>query len=146
MSGTSLYPTLLHLASAVYLLFCFWWCVPCACLYKSLTGGGALSPVRKDLGGNFDKWFPICVRFFFFFNSKWRSALVYQIHFLNQNQSTMALWAEMTVDEHFRMSCMWAHFPDRFPHYAWTAKSAHSNCGGSRVYACLGVTLHLLFR
>ena len=37
-------------------------------------------------------------------------------------------------------------FPDRFPHYAWTAAwSAHSNFVGSKVYACLGVTCHLRF-
>ena len=35
-------------------------------------------------------------------------------------------------------------FPDRFPHYSWTpAWPAHSDFGGSRVYACLGVTCHL---
>ena len=34
-------------------------------------------------------------------------------------------------------------FPDRFPHYAWTAQSAHSGFAGCRVYACLGVTCHL---
>ena len=43
-------------------------------------------------------------------------------------------------------SCAWAHFADRFPHYAFTAKSAHSDFVGSRVYACLGVTSwHLHF-
>ena len=37
-------------------------------------------------------------------------------------------------------------FPDRFPHYAWTAAlSAHSDFVGSRVCACLGVTCHLHF-
>ena len=37
-------------------------------------------------------------------------------------------------------------FLDRFPHYAWTVTwSAHSGFAGSRVYACLGVTCHLLF-
>ena len=37
-------------------------------------------------------------------------------------------------------------FPDRFPHYAWTAAwSAHSDSVGSRVYACLGLTCHLHF-
>ena len=34
-------------------------------------------------------------------------------------------------------------FPDRFPHYAWTAAwSAHSDFVESKVYACLGVTCH----
>ena len=37
-------------------------------------------------------------------------------------------------------------FADRFPHYACTAAwSAYSDFGGSRVYACLGVTCHLHF-
>ena len=37
-------------------------------------------------------------------------------------------------------------FPDRFPHYVWTAAwSAKFNFVGSRVYACLGVTCHLHF-
>ena len=37
-------------------------------------------------------------------------------------------------------------FPDRFPHYAWTAAlSAHSDFVGSRVYACLGVNSDVHF-
>ena len=37
-------------------------------------------------------------------------------------------------------------FPDRFPHYAWTAAwLAHSDFVGSKVYACLGVICHLHF-
>ena len=37
-------------------------------------------------------------------------------------------------------------FPDRLPHYAWTAAlSAHSDFIGSRAYTCLGVTCHLHF-
>ena len=37
-------------------------------------------------------------------------------------------------------------FPDRFPHYASTAaQSAHSDCAGSRVCACLGVICNLHF-
>ena len=37
-------------------------------------------------------------------------------------------------------------FPDRFPHYAWTAaRSAHSDFVGSRVYSCLDVTCYLHF-
>ena len=35
-------------------------------------------------------------------------------------------------------------FPDRFPHYAYTASySAYTDFVGSRAYACLGVTCHL---
>ena len=36
--------------------------------------------------------------------------------FQAKNQSTMAQWDDMTVDEWFLMSCMWAHFPYGFPH------------------------------
>ena len=43
------------------------------------------------------------------------------------------------------MSYVWAHFPDRFLRYAWTAYSAHSNFVGSKVYVRLGVTCHLHF-
>ena len=42
-------------------------------------------------------------------------------------------------------TCMTALFPDRFPHYAWTAQSAHLDFAGARVYACLSVTGHLHF-
>ena len=42
-------------------------------------------------------------------------------------------------------SCVWAHFPDRFPQYAWTAKSAHSNFVGVKGYACLDVNCRLHF-
>ena len=40
-------------------------------------------------------------------------------------------------------SCTWAHFPDRFSHHAWTAKSTHSYFVGARVCVCLGVTCQL---
>ena len=37
-------------------------------------------------------------------------------------------------------------FPDRFPHYAWTAAyPAHADFVGSRVYACLDVNCHMHF-
>ena len=37
-------------------------------------------------------------------------------------------------------------FPDKFPHYAWTAAlSTHSDFVGSKVYTCWGVTCHLHF-
>ena len=80
------------------------------------------------------------MRFFFL---KWRSAHVHGFHFLGQDQSTVAQWAKMTVAECSLMSCMWARFPDRLPHYAWTAQSAHCNIIGPRVSACLNVTCHL---
>ena len=48
-----------------------------------------------------------------------------------KDQFTVAQQAETTVDEHSPMRCMWAHFPDRFPHYSWTAQSAHYHFVGS---------------
>ena len=95
-----------------------------------------------DLGGKV-LWFIPRLRFFF----RWRSARAYQFHFFfkGQDQSTMAQRAKTTVAECFLTSCGWVRFPDRFLHYAWTAKSAHSDSIGSRVYACLGVTCHLYF-
>ena len=41
---------------------------------------------------------------------------------------------------------MWVHFPDRFPHYAWTIQSVHSNFIGSGVHACLDVTCYLHYQ
>ena len=43
------------------------------------------------------------------------------------------------------MSCVWAYFPGRFPHHAWTAQFALSDFVGSRVYAYLGENCHLHF-
>ena len=68
---------------------------------------------------------------FLFF--KWRSVCTHKFHFLGQDQFTVAQQAEMPVDKCSLMSCMWAQFPDSFPHYAWTAQSAHSDFVGSRV-------------
>ena len=61
------------------------------------------------------------------------------LNFIGQDQCTVAQQAEIL------MSCIWAHFPDRFLHYVWTAKWAHSDFVRSRVYVCLGVTCHLHF-
>ena len=62
-----------------------------------------------------------------------------------QDQSTAAQRAETTVAECFSTSCIWAHFSDKFPHYAWTAMSAHSDFVWSRLCACLSVTYYLNF-
>ena len=84
-----------------------------------------------DLRERFDASFPACIYFL-------RSVCMHHFHFFGQDQPTVAQWAEMTVDKCCLTSCIWTRFPDRFPHYAWTAYSAHSF--GSRVYACSGVT------
>ena len=46
------------------------------------------------------------------------SLLTHQFHFLRQDKSTVAQWAEMTTVAQWLTSCEWACFPDRFPHYA----------------------------
>ena len=63
----------------------------------------------------------------FFF--KWRSACAHQFHSLGQVQSTMAQWAEMTVDKPFLASCVRARFPSGFSHYAWTTKATLTPVG-----------------
>ena len=76
---------------------------------------------------------------------KWRSARAHQFQSLSRGQTTVAQRAERIVAERSMTSCVRALFPDRFPHYAWTAKSAHSNAVGSRMYADLSVAGHLPF-
>ena len=56
--------------------------------------------------------------FFFFFKVE---VSVHTPIFLGQDQSTVAQQSEMTVAKCFIRSCVWARFPDRFSHYAWTA-------------------------
>ena len=56
-----------------------------------------------------------------FFFLMWRSARAHLFHPLCQDWSTVAQQAAMTVPECFLMSCMWSHFPEKFPHYPWTA-------------------------
>ena len=73
----------------------------------------------------------------------------HQFHSLGQNQSTVAQWADTTVECSW-MSYVWAHFPDRFPHCAWTTvsllqllwvKGEHTNSGS----IVATVTLLLVF-
>ena len=77
----------------------------------------------------------------FFFCCKW-SVYANQLHFLAQDQSTVAQRQETFVAECSLTSCVWVHLPDRFPHLN---NIAHSNLVGSRVYVCLGVICHLHF-
>ena len=53
-------------------------------------------------------------------------------------QFTVAQWADTSLDEHSLMSCMWACFPDGFPHHAWTAVSPLWLCWvmGICVFSC----------
>ena len=77
-----------------------------------------LFPHLQGFGGKVQQFIP-CLHYLIFL--KWRSACEYRIDFSGQDQSTVAQKAEMTVAECSLMSCMWTHFPDRFPYYAWTA-------------------------
>ena len=116
-----------------------------------------LSSSMRGFSGRFAELFSVYAFFLSFFVSffhsfilffflQWRFARTYQIHPLGQDQSTVVEEAEKTVAESSPMSCVWARFPDRFPHYAWTAQSAHSDFNGSWVYTCLNVTCYLPFR
>ena len=52
----------------------------------------------------------------------------------------------MTMTESLLRSLHVSSFPEKFPHYAWTAAlSAHSDFAASRVYVCLGVNCNLYF-
>ena len=44
-----------------------------------------------------------------------------QFYFLGQDQSKVAQQAETMVGKCSLMSCAWAYFPDKLPHYARTA-------------------------
>ena len=48
----------------------------------------------------------------------WRSARAHSLRSFGLDQSAVTQRAEATVDECFLVSCVWARFPDRFPHYA----------------------------
>ena len=78
----------------------------------------ALSSHTRTLREDF--W---CINPFFFsspfFFVQWRSAHAHQLHSFNHSQSTLAQWAETTVAAHSLRSCMLAHFPGRFSHYAY---------------------------
>ena len=79
--------------------------------------------------------------FFFFVEVETRSRALVPLFRSGSVHSGLASWddcARVFPDE-LRVSS----FPDRFPHYACTA--THCAFVGSSVYACLGVTCHLLF-
>ena len=82
---------------------------------RCLWVDGGFGPTCQDFGGRFEDSFPALLLFYL----KWRSVHTYQFHFLGQDQSTVALWAKMTVAKCLLTSCMWAHIPARFPHCAW---------------------------
>ena len=83
-------------------VFCWWW------WWLFLT--------CENFGRRFDGSLPVCA-----FSSQRRSACTHQFHLLRQDQSTVAQWAEMTMDECSLTSCMWACFPNVFQHYVWIA-------------------------
>ena len=84
----------------------------------------------------FDNSFPA-----FDFFLRWRLVRANYFHSSGQDQSTVAQRVETTVAECSLTRCVWAGFPDGFPHYARVESIAHSGFVGSRVYACLGCPL-----
>ena len=99
-------------------------------LWKSWMDQWLFASLAKSLREGLTIHSPSALLFFFFkveISSRTNST------FLGNDQSKMAQWAETTMNKCFLTSYMWACFPDdRFPHYAWSAKSAHSNIIGSR--------------
>ena len=100
------------------------------------VGGGAFSSLR-GLWGKIGQCIPR-LRFFFFFLSGDQLARTNCTLYVRISPQWLSelrwLWPSSLT------SCIWVHFPGRFPHHAWTAWSAHSNFVGSRMYTCLGVT------
>ena len=96
----------------------------------------------EDLGRMFDHSFPTCI--FFFFKEEISLHTLISLFMPGSVYNVSASWDDCVwmFPEKFHMSL----FPDRFPHYAWTAAlSAQPNFVRSRVYACFGVTCHLHF-
>ena len=100
---------------------------------RSVYSGVAFS---SHSGGRFDHSFPTC---------RCRSARAHQFHSLRQGRSTVAHRVETTVVECSLASHAWTRFPGKFPNYACTTLSAHSDFVGSRVYACFGIACLLHF-
>ena len=92
--------------------------------------GGGFSLTCQDFGGR--SFIPYLCFFF---------SMEIGLH----TDSIVAHRAKMTVADFGLTSCVWANFPARIPHYAWTAQSAHSNFDGSWVYVCLSVMCRLHF-
>ena len=89
----------------------------------------------------FDTSFPVCI---FFFLMEISSHTLIPFFWPGSVYSDSVSWdgCDWVFPDKLRVSS----FPDRFPHYAWTAaESAHSNFVGSKMRACLGVTCHLHF-
>ena len=100
------------------------------------SGGGFFLACAEDFGRMVDHSFPACA--FFFFEVQISLGTLIPLLWPGSVHSGSASC--------FLTSCVSARFPDRFPHYAWTAAwSAHSDFVGSRMYACLGITCHLHF-
>ena len=89
----------------------------------------------------FDHSFPACAFFFFFFfkvEISLRTLIpLFRPGSVHRGSASLDNCGRMFPDKLHASS-----FPDRFPHYAWTANSEFV---GSKVHACLGVTRHLHF-
>ena len=81
-------------------------------------------------------WFPGST--FYYFVKVVISLVTLVALFQAKVQFTVAQWADTSIDEHSLMSCMWACFPDGFPHHAWTAVSPLWLCWvmGICVFSC----------
>ena len=81
-------------------------------------------------------------RFFFFFEVEISSRTLISLFMPGSVHSGSVSWDDCgrIFPDKLRVSS----FPDRFPHFAWTAAwSAQSDFTGSGVYVCLGGTCHL---
>ena len=106
--------------------------------------GGGFFLACENFGRMFDNSFPACAFFFFFFKVEIRSHALIPLLMPGSVHSGSASWEDCCRMFPYKLRV--SSFPDRFPHYAWTAAySAHSNFVGSRVYTCLSVTCHLHF-
>ena len=126
----------------VYFLFACFSLLASLINWKQCCDSGGFFLACKDLGGRFDDSFlPVLLLFLSGDQLTHTSSLlspesvhsgsanwddcgqvfsdelyVSSFPFLVQNQSTVVQQTEMTVAKCFLISCMWAHFPHRFPH------------------------------
>ena len=93
--------------------------------------------VCEQLGGRFNDSFPTL-----FFYSGDQLTCTYSILWarISPHWLSELIWLWMSVS---LKSSVWVCFPDRLPHYPWTAQSAHFDFFRSRVCTCLGVTCYL---
>ena len=88
--------------------------------YKLVAFDGGSFLAWEDFGGMFLQSFPACrVFFFFFFTVEINSRAVFPLFRPESVHSGSASWDD--CDQVFLEELRVSSFPDRFPHYAWTA-------------------------